>query len=114
MKPLVYLACPYSHDDPDVRRGRFEAANLAGGLLMQQGVLVFSPISHGHPMALEVELPTHWEYWEAFCRAYLSHSHKILVLTLDGWDTSKGVAAELAIAKELGLVVEFKNPKEIT
>ena len=106
-KSLVYLACPYSHPDAEVRRLRFEAANRAAGKLMQDGVFVFSPISHSHPIALACELPLGWEFWEAFDRAYLTHCHKMIVPMLDGWETSRGIANEIKIANELGLVVEW-------
>jgi len=105
--PLVYLAVPYSHDDPHVRHERFIEANKAAGKLMQEGHHVFSPISHTHPIAVECDLPKGWDYWEAFDRAYMEHCHKIIVLCLDGWTESKGIAAELQIAYELGLAVEY-------
>ena len=109
-KPLVYLAGPYSHPSPTVRQRRFEALNLAAGNLMRSGVLVFSPISHSHPIAEAGELPLGWDFWEQFDRAHLSNCHKVIVLMLDGWRDSKGVAAEIAIAEEMGLPVEFMEP----
>lgn len=106
-KPLVYLAVPYSHPEPAVREARFAAVNKVAADLMRQGLHVFSPISHTHPIAMAGELPLGWDFWEAFDRAYLSHCHKIIVLKLEGWDQSKGVTAELKIAKELGLEIEY-------
>lgn len=105
--PLVYLAVPYSHPDPAVRKQRFEAANRAAGKLMKEGHHVFSPISHTHPIAEACDLPLGWDYWQAFDRAYLTHCHKIVVLKIPGWQESKRVAGELAIAKELGLIIEY-------
>ena len=32
---------------------------------------------------------------------------KVVVVKMDGWETSKGVAAEIKIANELGKPVEF-------
>ena len=107
MRPLIYLAVPYSHDDPQVRHERFRAANRAAGQLMQQGHKVFSPISHTHPIAIECDLPKGWDYWESFDRAYMNHCYKIVVLCVEGWENSKGIRAELQIAYELGLEVEY-------
>jgi len=108
MSELVYLACPYSHPHPAIREERFNAVTKVAAELLSEGHLVFSPITHAHPMAEVGDLPRNWEFWEKFDRAYLQHSYKIIVLQLDGWKTSTGVAAEVAIAKELGLIVEYR------
>ena len=74
---------------------------------MARGEVVFSPISHTHPIAEQCELPKGWEYWNKYDRAMLSQCVKVYVLTIDGWMESVGVAAELKIANELGLPVEY-------
>lgn len=106
-RPLVYLATPYSHKDPAVRTERFNMVNKVAGALMQQGLIIFSPISHTHPVAVKCGLPKDWQYWEKFDRAYLSCSNKLLVLCLDGWLESNGVQAEIKIAREMGIPVEY-------
>lgn len=106
-RKLTYLAVPYSHHDPSVRRDRFRAANQAAGMLMSGGHIVFSPISHTHPIADECALPTGWDYWGAFDRAYLSVSARVVVLMIDGWRESVGVSAEITIANEMGIPVEY-------
>lgn len=105
--PLVYLACPYSHPDRDVRLARFEAANKAASVLMRQGMKVFSPISHTHSIAEAGELPLGWEFWNDYDRAFIERSCKVIVLRIDGWQQSAGVTAEIAIAEELSIPVEF-------
>ena len=106
-KTLVYLATPYSHLDPNVMHERFEAVNAVAARLMYDGLHVFSPISHTHPIALAGDLPRGWEFWQEYDRAILSVCSKMIVLMLDGWETSKGVAGEMAIAKELVIPIEF-------
>jgi hypothetical protein len=109
--PLVYLACPYSHPEASVRAARFRAANIAAGALMRQGLNVFSPISHTHPIAVDCELPTGFDFWEQYDRAFLSCCSALYVLKIDGWEQSKGVQTEIRIAKELGLsILEAKCP----
>jgi len=100
---ITYLACPYSHASKQVREDRFAAVNLAAGHLMRRGRFVFSPISHTHPIAMACELPFGFDYWEAYDKAILDHCCDVVVLTLDGWEDSVGVQAEIAYAKELGL-----------
>lgn len=57
MKPLIYIAVPYSHKEESVRLARFESVNRAACFLMNKGYHVFSPISHTHPIALAGDLP---------------------------------------------------------
>lgn len=109
-RPMTYLACPYSHPDPAVREERFHAVNRAAAALMMQGEKVFSPISHTHPIAVDGELPKGWDFWEQYDRAILSCCHKVIVLCIPGWDTSTGVQAEIAIAKEMGIQVQYYHP----
>lgn len=110
MRKLIYLAVPYSHPDPAVREARFHEANRIASQLMRDGHYVFSPISHTHPIALAGGLPTGWDFWEGYDRAILACCSKLLVVTLDGWKDSRGVQAEMAIARELGIRVETLSP----
>lgn len=108
-KPLTYLACPYSHPDPVVMAHRFDRVNRAAANLIEQGMVVYSPISHTHPIAVAGDLPDKsWAFWEQFDRAYLNLSHQLIVLCLPGWKESVGVAAEIKIAGELGIPVVYK------
>jgi hypothetical protein len=104
---LVYLATPYTHPDPSVMESRFDAACRIAGRLMADGELVFSPIAHTHPIAVCCELPRHWEFWAKYDRAILATCARVVVAMLPGWDQSKGVAAEIAIAQELSVPVEY-------
>lgn len=105
-KRLVYLASPYSHEDPAVRVARFEAVNRCAAILMREGVLVFSPISHSHSIAM-CGLRVDYEFWKRWNRAMIENCRAVLVCMLDGWDRSEGVSAEVAIARELGIPVGF-------
>ncbi len=107
---MIYLASPYSHAKLSVRCYRFKQAAQAAGLLMSQGLHVFSPICHSHPIV--TECPEHggdWSYWEKWDRHFLKACDRFVILQIDGWATSKGVTAEIEIAKEFGLKVEYMN-----
>ena len=110
LKQLVYLACPYSHTDRSVRVARFEAVNKVAAALMREGLKVFSPISHTHPIAEAGELPLGWDYWHEYDKAFLSASYKMVVLMLDGWRESAGVNGEIEIARLMGIDVEYLAP----
>jgi nucleoside 2-deoxyribosyltransferase len=104
---VIYLASPYSHPDESVRISRFHAACDAAASLMRAGHVVFSPIAHTHPIAVRNALPLGWEFWKATDEAFLSRCDELYVLMLEGWDTSKGVTAEIEIARALGHPVKF-------
>ena len=104
---MIYLACPYSHPDSNVREYRFMKANQAAANLMRDGHIVYSPISHTHPIAMEGDLPLDWSYWQSVDEFYIRLCERVIVLELNGWKKSKGVQAEIEIARALDKPVEF-------
>lgn len=107
---MIYLATPYSHPDPAVREQRFRAACQAAVALLHAGHVVFSPITHSHPLA-QHGLPGNWHFWERYDRALLERCDEVVVLMLDGWENSVGVQAEIRIARELGKPVRYLAPE---
>lgn len=103
---IWYLASPYTSPHPEVREQRYRAACRATAALIRAGAVVFSPICHSHALA-EHGLPNQWSFWERFDRAYLERCDLLVVLMLDGWKTSVGVQAEIAIARQLGKPVSY-------
>lgn len=103
---MIYLASPYSHPDPQVREERFQAACRAAAELMREGLLVFSPIAQTHPLTA-YGLPTGWDFWERYDLAHVENCSEVRVLKLAGWEESRGVKAEIAIAVRLGKLVTF-------
>ncbi len=98
----IYLANPYSHPDPYVRRERFHAACRAAARLMEAGNIVFSPIAHSHPISEHLGNPLDLDFWLAQDRAFVEWADEVHVLLLPGWDTSKGVAMEVQWTREAG------------
>lgn len=107
---MIYLAVPYSHPDPHVRQSRFDAVNIAAARLMNAGAMVFSPISQTHPIALVGDLPKDWKYWEAYDRRILGICTSLTVLMLPGWEESTGVSAEIKIARQNNLPINYIYP----
>ncbi len=58
---MIYLASPYSHDDPAVRQERFDAACRAAAELVRQGKTVFRPVAHSHAIC-RYGLPWDWRF----------------------------------------------------
>ena len=107
---MIYLASPYSHPDPAIRHERFRAACRAAAGLMRSGRTVFSPIVHCHPL-VEFGLPSDWAFWQRCDLEHLKRCDEVIVLTLEGWEASVGVQAEIQIATELGRPVSYLEPE---
>ena len=59
----IYLATAYNHNSELVRKLRFRMVNYAAAELMEQGHIVFSPISHSHPISICTGvIPAH-DFW---------------------------------------------------
>lgn len=107
-KRLTYLACPYTHKDHYMMVARFLAVCRFGAKLMgEDGRFIFSPISHTHPIAEQGKLPRGWEFWECYDRTMIGCCDDLLVLCLPGWETSTGVQAEIKIAEEFGIPIDY-------
>lgn len=104
---LVYLASPYSHPDPAVRKERFHKAAKMAALLMGRKLNVFSAVCHCHPIAVEGGLQMDWSYWKSFDTVMLSRCQAMYVLMIDGWKQSEGIKAEIAIAKGFQIPIYY-------
>lgn len=108
---MKYIASPYSGGaNVELMEERFDAVCRFAGTLMQAGEVVYSPIAHCHPIAVRIDLPRTWDFWQKFDTEMIRRCDEVVVLMLDGWDKSKGIAAELEIAKQLGKPISYVEP----
>lgn len=112
MAYLVYLASPYSHNNPAVREMRYEMARIVTSNLIQEGHAVFSPIVYGKPM--EKVIGTDYLSWKNLNDTILAVCSSMIVLTLDGWEDSKGIAYELKFAKGRKIPVTYMPTPEVS
>lgn len=108
---MIYLASPYSHPDFEVREARFRRACEVAGRLMAQGEIIYSPIAHTHPISLVCKLPGDWKFWERYDREMIKVADKLYVLRMEGWQESIGVPAEIAIATDYGIPIQYLEDK---
>lgn len=109
-----YLASPYTSRDARVREERFRWAAYAAAVLNQSGLPVYSPIAEGHAISKVVpDISTTWEAWAEHDKAMIRAAEGVIILKLDGWIQSKGVAAEADYAESLGLPVRLMGKAEI-
>ena len=102
----IYLATPYS-GTLDQKVSRFKAVNKVAARLMREGNLVFSPISHTHPIALAGELPGDWMFWKEYDRTFIEWCDEVHVLKQDGWEDSVGIRNEIMIAAAMEKPVRY-------
>lgn len=108
MTGFVYLASPYSHADAQVQHDRFDAVVREAAQMIKEGHKVFSPISHTHHIGLVAPNIDH-DGWLEQDIAILRHAAALVVLMLPGWRESKGVAREIAFAREAGIPIKYRN-----
>ena len=106
---MIYLASPYWSDSAVVRNNRYRSAVKATAAIMRKtSQTVFSPIVHSHPLG-DYGLAGRWEFWEKHDRWYLERAAVVFVLTIEGWIESRGVSAEIDIAKHRGIPIRYLN-----
>lgn len=111
-RPIIYLACPYTHTSAAIRLRRFNLATLAAAHLIKQGNIVYSPITMTHPIDVVLshsvtEGTLGSDYWTAFDEAFMDVCAEMVILKIDGWDRSRGIAREAAYFKAQGKLVGY-------
>jgi len=110
----VYLATPYTSDDPEVRERRYLMACQVAAALMQRGHSVFSPIAHSHPIAsyLPHEMMMDHEFWMRQDLPWLEAADMLVVCPADADRYSRGVAREVIDAQRMAKLVLRKDPED--
>jgi hypothetical protein len=109
---MIYLCSAYSDPDKAVMEARFQEVCKLCAELMKKGYVVFSPIAHCHPIA-QHGLPTDFEYWKKYDEDMIGMCDEVWVYMMPGWDTSKGVAAEMKIALAQSKPIKSLFPKKV-
>lgn len=99
MSELVYLAAPYTHSDPEVVKQRMELYYKVDAELMKNGIMTASPLLK-HALLAVSDLPGDWEYWKEYALRLLSSCDRMIIIGMDGWDKSTGVAAEIEFCED--------------
>lgn len=113
---MIYLASPYSHPDPDIRRGRAQIAAAVAAELTKRGHQVYSPIAYSTFLCRQygisdgcdgIDGPNSHEYWLEHGLAMLRGAEQMWVLKLEGWEDSSGIAREMGEASKIGMQVQY-------
>lgn len=102
---MIYLASPYTHEDPEVMQERYEKAALCLTNMMKEGYIVYSPIVHCHEIAVKYDLPKDFDFWMRQDIGVLRHCEKMYVIAIPGYQESKGVNFEKEFCEQAGIPV---------
>lgn len=92
---LAYVATPYSKYAGGIDAAAREAERNAG-FLDRHGLKVFSPIAHSHALARGGGTdPLDAQYWLGRDKWFIDRADALVVVKMDGWDQSVGVAHEI-------------------
>jgi hypothetical protein len=111
---FYYLASPYTHPDPEVRHQRYVEMERICAEYLRNGIYVYSPIVHCHYIALNHDLPVEFDFWMGYNKSMMLASRGMIVIQLDGWSKSKGVAAEIEFCTDNNISVIYVDPKGTT
>jgi len=107
---MIYLASPYISQEQTAHHIRYHHACRSAAKLIEQGHVVFSPIAHSHGIARFIKEHDH-DFWMNQDLPFLKYADKIVVLTLPGWEKSRGIKEEIEFANKNGIPVEYMEPE---
>lgn len=105
---LIYVACAFDGPTSTIRQHRIEVASKFCAHKMRQGVIVFCPLVHNYQI-LKYGLPIGWDYWEKFNSQLLQKCDRLFVLKIEGWEHSTGIQAEISLAREFLIPIEYHD-----
>ena len=106
----VYLGSPYSKYEA----GHDAAARVVAdgaAALMRRGLVIYSPIAHGHAVTLAGGLPITWNFWKKQCQPLIDVASGLIVLTMAGWQESVGLQYEIEEFVRAGKPILHVSPR---
>ncbi len=120
-KKLVYLANSYSSHIKDRDKAAAQRAqrrilesSVGGRLKKKYGVTLILPIAVSASMSDLCEFGTGFDTWADDDYTFISVCNEVWVLVAHGWDTSKGVKAEIEFAHKLCMPVYYVNSIDLS
>ncbi len=110
---MIFLAIPYTDDDPKMIDQRVAEGEKAVVLLQNKGYSVYCPVVFFHHLGKKHGMPLTWEHWEFQCKHMIGKADKVIVLRLPRWDKSVGVKGEMRTANKLNIPVFVYTLEEL-
>ena len=95
----IYLAIPYTN----MEEKSFILANEVAAELINEGYIVYSPISMSHPISKTSKLSGNWEIWKKLDFEFINWCDELIIINFD----------DDAVNKSIGLQDEIKYAKEM-
>lgn len=110
---MAYLASPYSLFPAGIQAA-FEQVCQEAGRLIRHGVPVFSPIALSHPLAVWGDLdPKDHSLWLPFDEPFMRWCDLLIVLEMEGWKESFGMAHEIEHFARAGKPIVHMKPGQV-
>lgn len=104
---MIFVCTPYNHENPAIVEARYDFTVEYIAKRFVEGKFVFSPVVYAHNIVKKHNLPQDWDNWNNFCIEFLKKATEVHVLQQEGWENSKGIKAELEIAKMLNIPIKY-------
>lgn len=117
MRPLLYLAVPYSSSLPTPEERAAEVAERMRltceymAKIENQGEYHAVTGVLNHFVSQYAPLPTDFAFWGSWSITMLARCDRVHVLKLPGWSQSIGVRAEVAAAVERRIPIDYIEPE---
>jgi hypothetical protein len=106
---FFYLASPYSKH-PDGLEAAFQEVCRAAGWLIGQGVRVYCPIAHTHPISFYAGMPpAAHEIWLPADQPFINGATGLIVAMMPTWRESYGVQYEIGQFEEMDKPVMYMD-----
>lgn len=108
-KGYIYLGSPYSKYEAGHDAAARVVADSAAAL-MRRGLVIYSPIAHGHAVAAH-GVPLTWDFWKRQCQPLIDSAAGLIVLTMAGWQESVGLQYEIEEFVRAGKPILHVSPR---
>ena len=107
----VYLASPYTHKDESVMEMRYNEMVNVVKTCLEFRLPVYSPIVHWHMPSITMgpDRPIDFEAFQIQDIALITGCYEFWVITLPGWEHSKGCNEEMKFAAGIGKTTRLAN-----
>jgi hypothetical protein len=76
--------------------------------LARQGRPAYSPIVYTHPIAIHGGIdPLDHDFWLKFDAPMMEAADSLIVVKMDGWEQSAGIAKEIVAFERMGKPIEY-------
>jgi hypothetical protein len=109
-----YISNPYNGTD-EQKEERAQIAAAVCAKLIKMGIHAWSPIVHNHAMMKfnQFTLEERRSLILNFDFSLLKSARGMILITIDGWEQSYGVRAEIELCQKLSIPIKYLDPAQL-